>query len=471
MIERKKHTGAQGGADRAVPRRVPWDPGLLGVQRSTARAPPRPASRVSSRTSDTSTSSSTTARASSSTCRRTLTSSTTSRGTPGTPGSGARWCRSSTRSCGRSCRRRSRPVRRRGLRPVWRQFSFFSPSRFATYRCRWLPTARPFPGVRVRVGSRVQRSRGRRLPVRGGGRSRKSGQIDRTPASRNVHGVLGGPRCLARQPTQLRSAAATSASFTYTSTVSGAGYQCRLVPLARTVPLGSVRRVRRTFTGLAEGGYRFDVRARDASDEVSQPAAGWFFRVDTTGPTVAFSSAPAINTRSDRRPSGSSRRSRSAGSMTCTIDGRAIGCANGRITLPHVATGDTRWRSRRRMWPATAGTTSFDWTVDRTPPQRRDPGRSQRSCRWNPVSAFNLWSNEGPGFFGCSLDGGAAMPCFGAPNFTTCRKGGTVEGLVGGPRLQRVARHHVRLEDRPDPAHRVAWSGGPTEGSTSVPAR
>ena len=59
--------------------------------------------------------------------------------------------------------------------------------------------------------------------------------------------------------------------------------------------------------------------------------------MDTTGPTVAFSNAPAVNTRSDSASFRFEPEETITGSMTCTVDGKAIGCANGRVTLRRVS--------------------------------------------------------------------------------------------------------------------------------------
>ena len=144
--------------------------------------------------------------------------------------------------------------------------------------------------------------------------------------------------------------------------------------------------------------------------------------MDTTGPTVAFSSAPAINTRSESATFRFEPEELIKGSMSCTIDGKAIGCANGRVKLPRVSTGDHTLAVKATDVAGNVGTTSFDWMVDRTRPQVGILDAPNKLSS-NPVSAFNLWSNEGPGFFGCSLDGAPAMPCFGAPNFTNLKEG------------------------------------------------
>ena len=348
------------------------------------------------------------------------------------------------------------------------QFSFFSPSRFATYRCRLVPQGKSSPWRSCPGGFAAfsDLADGRyRFEVAG---VSETGQVDRTPASRTFSLSSTGPDVsLGAHPPA--SAASTSASFTYTSTVSGAGYQCRLVSLnADAPPWGPCDPSGASFTDLADGGYRFDVRARDSADEVSDPAAGWFFRVDTTGPTVAFSSAPAINTRSESAYFRFEPEELIKGSMSCTLDGKAFGCANGRVKLPRVSTGGHTLAVKATDVAGNVGTTTYDWMVDRTRPQVGILDAPNKLSN-DPVSAFNLWSNEGPGFFGCSLDGSPAMPCFGAPNFTNLKEGRHTLKVwsVDLAYNESPAITYVWKIDRTPPV--VSLVGGPTEGSTSGP--
>ena len=140
---------------------------------------------------------------------------------------------------------------------------------------------------------RLQRSRRRAAIGSRSPASRRPAAIDRSPASRSFTLASSRSRRLARQPPgsdpwcRRRARSRTAARSQARSSSVAWSRSSTVVPWARATRPGA------TFCGLAEGSYRFDVRARDASDEVSHPAAGWFFRVDTTGPTVAFSSAPA----------------------------------------------------------------------------------------------------------------------------------------------------------------------------------
>ena len=340
------------------------------------------------------------------------------------------------------------------------EFSFFSPSRFATYRCRLIAGGKTAPWRSCPGGFAAfsDLADGRyRFEVAG---ISESGHIDPTPATRTFTVSSTGPQVSLVSHPQA-SQAATSAAFTYSSTLPGAEYQCRLVPQNTTVAWAPCAATGASFSDLPDGGYRFEVRARDAAtDEVSDPAAGWFFRVDTTGPTVAFSASPATNTRSQSASFRFEPEELIDGSMTCTLDGKAFGCANGRVSLPHVNVGDHKLTVKATDVAGNVGTTEHTWMVDRTAPTVGilDEPRKLSS---DTVAAFNLWSSEGPGFFGCSLDGGVDMPCFGAPNFYGLKEGRhtlSVWSLDAAYNRSAVVRYVWRI-DRTPPV--VTLVGGP----------
>ncbi len=347
------------------------------------------------------------------------------------------------------------------------EFSFFSPSRFATYRCRLIANGKtvpwhPCPGGFAAFSDLAD---GRyRFEAAG---IAENGHVDPTPASRTFTVSSTGPNVSLGAHPQA-STSSTSAAFTYASTLPGAGFQCRLVPQNTNVPWAPCASSGASFSDLVDGGYRFEVRARDgATDEVSDPAAGWFFRVDTTGPTVAFSGSPATNTRSRSASFRFEPEELIDGSMTCTLDGKALGCANGRVSLPHVNVGAHKLSVRATDIAGNVGTTEYPWMVDRTGPTVGilDEPRKLSS---DTVAAFNLWSSDNPGFFGCRLDGGVDMPCFGAPNFYGLKEGRhtlTVWSLDAAYNRSAAVTYVWRI-DRTAPV--VALVGGPAEGSTTA---
>jgi hypothetical protein len=138
------------------------------------------------------------------------------------------------------------------------------------------------------------------------------------------------------------------------------------------------------------------------------------------------------------------------------------------VSLPHVTVGDHSLVVKAKDTAGNVGSTAYTWMVDRTAPNVGilDAPRKLSS---EPVSAFNLWSSEGPGFFGCSLDGGIAMPCFGAPNFYGLKEGRhtlKVWSVDLAYNRSIVVRYVWRI-DRTAPV--LSLTGGPSEGSTSGP--
>jgi large repetitive protein len=85
----------------------------------------------------------------------------------------------------------------------------------------------------------------------------------------------------------------TAASFSFVSTEDGSTFECRLDEGAFE-PCTSPK----TYTGLAYGPHRFEVRARDAAGNVDETPAIhlWEAVADTRPPLIAITSGPALNT-------------------------------------------------------------------------------------------------------------------------------------------------------------------------------
>jgi arylsulfatase A-like enzyme len=344
------------------------------------------------------------------------------------------------------------------------EFSYFSPSRFATYRCRLTRNGvagswRLCPGGFDAINDL---SDGRYVFEVAG--VSESGSVDPTPAHRAFTVASGGPGVsLVSHPKP--SQTDSNASFTYASTARDVGFQCRLVSLSGRASWDLCDPAGATFSGLAEGTYLFEVRARTSADEVSNPAAGWFFRVDATGPTAQFSSAPPPATRSTHADFRFEADELTTGPMTCNLDGRTVGCVNGRLSLQHVSNGDHTLSVRATDLANNVGVTVYGWTVDRARPDVRiQTGPPVLSS--NPTSVFNLSSSSDPGLFVCRLDDGPTMPCFTAPS---------LYGLKDGHHKLVVWSYDAAM-NRSDPAT-YRWAidttaptvklvGGPAESST-----
>jgi arylsulfatase A-like enzyme len=302
------------------------------------------------------------------------------------------------------------------------EFSFFSPSRFATYRCRLVRdgVAEPWRSCPGGFDAINDLPDGRYVFQVAG--VAESGRVDATPASRAFIVRSSGPDvALTKHPKLVQSE--SSASFTYSSTFPNAGFQCRLLPQGVAAPWSPCDASGAAFTDLQPGTYRFEVRARDPqTDRVSDPAAGWFFRVDPTGPVMQFSSSPPIATRSDVATFHFTPDEPTVGPIGCAVDGRALACPSGRLSLGRVKSGSHTLEITATDTAGNVGVTTYAWTVDRTPPDVLIASGPQRRSS-DPISVFNLWSSVDPALFVCSLDGGPVMPCFGAPSFYGLKNG------------------------------------------------
>jgi hypothetical protein len=154
--------------------------------------------------------------------------------------------------------------------------------------------------------------------------------------------------------------------------------------------------------------------------------------------------------------------------MTCTIDGRAVGCSKGRVSLRHVKVGEHTLIVRATDAAGNVGITEYLWEVDRTRPEVGILDAPRRLSS-DLVSSFNLWSSVDPGFFGCSLDGRAAMPCFGSPGFYGLKEGRhTLEvWSYDLAKNHSIVVRYVWKIDRTPPV--LTLVGGPREGSTEDP--
>lgn len=343
-------------------------------------------------------------------------------------------------------------------------FTYFSPSRFATYRCRlsrngataaWRPCPGQFQAYNALPDGRYV------FEVAG---VSESGRVDPTSARRSFTVSSQGPDVsLATYPPI--SQKDSTASFTYGSKTKGVGFQCRLLPLGGQATWNLCDPAGATFSDLSDGSYLFEVRARTSNDVVSSPAAGWVFRVDSTGPVATFSSAPPAATRSSNALFRFVLDEQTTGATTCQLDGRTVGCAGGRVAFTRLRGGTHTLAVRAVDVAGNIGVTTIEWAVDRMAPkvlfQAGPPALSSKR-----TSDFNLWSSFDPGLFVCRLDGGTIMPCFSAPSFTGLKDGRhkLVAWSYDGAMNRSTPVSYTWTIDTTAPSLNLV--GGPAEGST-----
>lgn len=207
---------------------------------------------------------------------------------------------------------------------------------------------------------------------------------------------------------------ATSAAFTYHSSPSGASFECKLDAGAFAACEASGVE----YTGLADGGHSFQVRAHDTNGTGAATSYSW--TVDTQPPTATIKTHPA-----DPSPGASAaftyQSNEVNSSFECSLSSGgpdSFGpCPSSGKTYTGLADGTYAFKVRAtdKAGNQQPTPTEFSWEVDNsladtTPPQTtiesHPPDPSQSS-----TAAFTYSSNEPGSSFECSLDGAAFAAC------------------------------------------------------------
>ena len=119
-----------------------------------------------------------------------------------------------------------------------------------------------------------------------------AGNIDGSPATRDFTVDATPPdTSLTSGPGAGSVVTASTVTFGFSATEAGSTFQCRLYP-AGTTPTAFAAcsgPATHTASGLADGGYRFEVRAVDTAGNADASAATRDFTVDATAPLLAVS--------------------------------------------------------------------------------------------------------------------------------------------------------------------------------------
>jgi N-acetylglucosamine-6-sulfatase len=310
-------------------------------------------------------------------------------------------------------------------------FTYFSPSRFSTYRCRLIRGDAPDPWHPCDGGSDAIGG----LPdgvytfeVAG---IDEFGRADPSPAGRTFSVASTGPAVTIDEhppPAQMSG----TMGFSFSSPVADATYECRLSPFGEE-PAGWTtcgESVGAAYSGLSDGTWSFEVRAKDpATHDVSSPPAEWLVRVDHTGARFLLAQGPT-NPTSDRDatlrfvPAEGVREP-----VQCRLDERrAVDCSSGTFSVSGLVKGMHSLHVVASDLLGNVGGTTFEWAVDVGLPRTRiarSPGRFTSET----VASFRLWSRSDPALFLCTFDGSVEMPC----DVNT-----TIGPLADGPHRLRV---------------------------------
>ena len=345
-------------------------------------------------------------------------------------------------------------------------FTYFSQSRFATYRCRLtrdgVPGAwHPCNGQTDVEGGLVD---GDYLFEVAG--TDEFGSVDPTPASRafGIHG--NGPAVsidIAPPPRQT----STELAFGFSSPLKGATFECRLAKLgadASWSPCDPAAGA--SYTADSDGLWNFEVRATDPSTlAVTDPPAARLVSVDNAGPSAELSARPPVVSGSSSAtfrffPSEAAR-----ATSTCRLDGgTAVACSSGSYTASGLTDGSHTLAIVLRDLLANRSATTVTWTVDTSAPTAsfvRKPARNSAEA----IPVFKLGSSEPRFAFRCQMDGDPVLPCATLATYRTLADGPhtfTVSAIDAAGNISAPVSTTWNIDTDPPVA---TITGGPPNGS------
>jgi hypothetical protein len=268
---------------------------------------------------------------------------------------------------------------------------------------------------------------------------------EQTPAPRSNAGMIVEHICTpptatidSKPKTPISS---TSASFTYHSTPAGAEFECkRDTGIFESCSAGEIE-----YTGLADGGHTFQVRAKNADGTGAATFATW--TVDTKPPTASINGHPA-----DPSPGSNATFAYQSDELNskfeCSLaEGAALdsfaSCPGTGKTYAALPDGSYTFKVRAidQAGNAQAGATQFGWKVDNslvdpTPPETTPapppsvpsppppletataPAPPDTLITGKPTArahdrtpTFHFRASEVGATFQCKLDGGPYKPC------------------------------------------------------------
>lgn len=153
----------------------------------------------------------------------------------------------------------------------------------------------------------------------------------------------------------------TSASFAFTASET-ATFSCSLDGAAFAACSSP-----HSLASLAEGDHTFAVKATDSAGNVSDPRS-FTWTVDTTPPTVTFTSTPSSPTNSTSATLAFSV-SETGASTVCSLDGAAFTACSSPVNLTGLADGSHSYRAQATDAAGNTGAiASFSWIVDTQAP-------------------------------------------------------------------------------------------------------
>jgi hypothetical protein len=302
-------------------------------------------------------------------------------------------------------------------------FTYFSPSRFSTYRCRLIrgAVADPWHACNGQAAAIGNLSDGDyTFEVFG---IDEAGRVDATPAARSFTIASSGPPVsIGAHPAPAQRSG--DVSFAFSSPLVGAAFECRLSRAVGPRADWQACSGSASYQDLEDGMWSFEVRGQASGTGTwTSPPAEWLVRVDRAGPAFVLAQGPASIT-----PSKAARllfvpTEGVDGAVTCRLDRRkATDCSDGSFSASGLRKGVHTVRVSAADALGNVGVTTFTWTVDFGAARARIAKRPERFTSVAEAT-FRLWSRSDPSLFLCRLDGLPEMPCEDSLSFGPLREG------------------------------------------------
>ena len=246
--------------------------------------------------------------------------------------------------------------------------------------------------------------------------------------------------------------ASRNASFEFSSTRSGATFECKLdggAYAACTSP--------QAYSGLADGSHTFSVRAKDGTDVDASPATRTW-TVDATAPGTSITSGPSGTVASDAASFGFSSTETNS-TFECKLDAGVYAACTSPAAYSGLESGSHTFSVRAKDAAGNVDATpaTRTWTVDTSAPDTSIT--SGPSGTVNSTSAsFGFSATQSGSTFECKLDSGA---------WGACTSPKAYSGLSSGSHTFSVRAKDAAGNIDPTPATRT-WTIDRTAPNTSI---
>ena len=188
-----------------------------------------------------------------------------------------------------------------------------------------------------------------------------AGNVDATPASFTftVDTTPANTTITSSPPSASNS---TSASFSFTASDAGPGFECRIDGGAFADCSSPA-----SYTGLTEAAHTFEVRAEDAAGNVDATPAAHAWTVDLTAPNTSLAPTPA-NPSATATPTFGLGSTESPSTFECDLDGGGWTTCTTPFTTPSLGDGSHTLKARATdaAGNTDASEVTFTWLVDAT---------------------------------------------------------------------------------------------------------